>query len=226
MSSGASVSNSSSIVPRTKRFSFEKSASTPNPAIQGASSSRVWRGRAQRWSFSSNDWMQNHFNVIPLLATRTVHCVIWYCSGALRRCRCGSRYRTDGLVFLLTRRKRGAIVVFLLYDKTPVRLLQRFQERRDWRGNQMTSPIRSVNVDHVNRLMGAVRVRGEPEMEKFLRMASDIGGYVPEPNPRHKPDGWAGASDDIERFEWCSRWLGLREPEADRCFFILAKIFS
>ncbi len=42
----------------------------------------------------------------------------------------------------------------------------------------MTSPLRSVNIGHVNRLMEAVRIGGEFEREKFLRIASDIGGYV------------------------------------------------
>ena len=82
----------------------------------------------------------------------------------------------------------------------------------------MTSPVRSVNVDHVNRLMEAVCIGGEFEMEKFLRVASDIGGYVPETDPRYKPDGRAGASDEIEKFEWVSRWLGLKEPEAEVLF--------
>ena len=42
----------------------------------------------------------------------------------------------------------------------------------------MTSPVRSVNVDHVSRLMEAVRIGGALDMEKFLRVASDIGGYA------------------------------------------------
>ena len=82
----------------------------------------------------------------------------------------------------------------------------------------MTSPLRSVNVDHVNRLMEAVRIGGEFEMEKFLRVASDIGEYVPETDLRYKPNGLPGASDDIERFEWVSRWLGLKDPEAEVLF--------
>ena len=53
----------------------------------------------------------------------------------------------------------------------------------------MTSPVRSVNVDHVSRLMEAVRIGGELDMEKFLRVASDIGGYAPETDPGHKPAG-------------------------------------
>ena len=78
----------------------------------------------------------------------------------------------------------------------------------------MTSPLRSVNVDHVNRLMEAIRIGGALDMEKFLRVASDIGGYVPETGPYYQPDGRAGESEDIERFEWVSRWLGLKDPEA------------
>ena len=55
-------------------------------------------------------------------------------------------------------------------------------------------------------------------MEKLLRVASDIGGYAPETDPGHKPAGWVGASDDTERFEWVSRWLGLKDPEAEILF--------
>ena len=82
----------------------------------------------------------------------------------------------------------------------------------------MTSPVRSVNVDHVSRLMEAVRIGGELDMEKFLRIASDIGGYVPETGSRYKPNDLPGASDDTERFEWVSRWLGLKDPEAEVLF--------
>ena len=82
----------------------------------------------------------------------------------------------------------------------------------------MTSPVRSANVDHVDRLMEAVRIGGGFKMEKLLRVASDIGGYVPETDPRYQPDGRAGASDDIERFEWVARWLGLKDPEAEVLF--------
>ena len=82
----------------------------------------------------------------------------------------------------------------------------------------MTSPLRSVNVDPVNRLMEAVRIGGEWDMGKFLRVASDIGGYTPETDPRYPPNGPAGASGDIERFEWVSRWLGLKDPEAEVLF--------
>ena len=66
--------------------------------------------------------------------------------------------------------------------------------------------------------MEAVRIGGELDMEKFLRVASDIGEYAPETDPGHKPAGWVGASDDIERFEWVSRWLGLKDPEAEVLF--------
>ena len=72
----------------------------------------------------------------------------------------------------------------------------------------MTSPGRNVTVDHVNRLMEAVRIGGGFEMEKFLRVASDIGGYTPETDPFYKPDDLPGASDDIERFEWVSPVAG------------------
>ena len=82
----------------------------------------------------------------------------------------------------------------------------------------MTSPVRSVNVDPVNRLMEAVRIGGEFEMEKFLRVASDIGGYTPDTDPRYQPDGRAGTSDEIERLEWVARWLGLKDPEAEVLF--------
>ena len=63
----------------------------------------------------------------------------------------------------------------------------------------MTSPLRSVNIGHVNRLMEAVRIGGEFEVEKFLRIASDIGGDVPETGSRYKPNDLPGASDEIER---------------------------
>ena len=82
----------------------------------------------------------------------------------------------------------------------------------------MTSPVRSVNADQVNRLMEAVRIGGEWDMEKFLRVASDIGGYTPETDSRYKPNGLPGAADEIERFEWVSRWLGLKDPEAEVLF--------
>ena len=79
----------------------------------------------------------------------------------------------------------------------------------------MTSPLRSVNVDHVNRLMEAVRAGGRLKMEKFLRVASDIGGYTPETDLRYQPDGLPGESDYIERLEWVARWMGLKDPEAE-----------
>ena len=82
----------------------------------------------------------------------------------------------------------------------------------------MTSPLRSVNVDHVNRLMEAVRAGGRLKMEKFLRVASDIGGYTPETDLRYQPDGLPGESDYIERLEWVARWMGLKDPEAEVLF--------
>ena len=86
------------------------------------------------------------------------------------------------------------------------------------RENEVTLSVRSVNVDHMDLLVEAVRIGGGFEMEKFLRISSDIGGYVPETGSRYKPDDLPGASDDIERFEWVSRWLGLKEPEAEVLF--------
>ena len=82
----------------------------------------------------------------------------------------------------------------------------------------MTSLARSVNVDSVNQLAEAVRTGGKLNMGKFLRVASDIGGYTPEINPRYKPGRGTGEADDIERFQWVSRWLGLKEPEAEVLF--------
>ena len=75
-----------------------------------------------------------------------------------------------------------------------------------------------MNVDSVNRLVEAVRIADAFDMEKILRAASDIGGYAPETGPRYEPDGRTGESDDIERFEWVARWLGLKEPEAEVLF--------
>ena len=66
--------------------------------------------------------------------------------------------------------------------------------------------------------MEAVRIGGGLDMEKFLRGASDIGGYVPETDLRYQPNGLPGAFDDIDRFEWVSRWLGLKDPEAEVLF--------
>ena len=82
----------------------------------------------------------------------------------------------------------------------------------------MTASVRSMNVDNVKRLVEAVRIGDGFDMEKILRAASDIGGYAPETNPRYGREGRAGASDDIERFEWIARWLGLKEPEAEVLF--------
>ena len=90
----------------------------------------------------------------------------------------------------------------------------------DWESppgeKSVTSAVRSVNVNHVNQLVEAVRIGGALDMEKLLRVASDIGGYTPETDSRYKPDGRTG--DDIERFEWVARWLGLKEPEAEVLF--------
>ena len=41
---------------------------------------------------------------------------------------------------------------------------------------------------------------------------------MPETGPRYQLDGRTGASDEIERFEWASRWLGLKDPEAKVLF--------
>ena len=82
----------------------------------------------------------------------------------------------------------------------------------------MTSPVRSVNVDHVDRLMEAVRIGGGLDMEKFLRVVSDIGGYTPETDSRYQPNGLPGEPDDIERLEWVARWMGLKDPKAEVLF--------
>ena len=82
----------------------------------------------------------------------------------------------------------------------------------------MAASVRSVNVDNVKQLMEAVRIGDGFDMGKILRARSDIGGYAPETNPRYEPDGRKEASDDIERFEWVARWLGLKEPEAEALF--------
>ena len=70
----------------------------------------------------------------------------------------------------------------------------------------------------MKRLVEAVRIGDGFDMEKILRAASDIGGYAPETNPRYEPDDRMGEADDIERFDWVSRWLGLKEPEAEVLF--------
>ena len=82
----------------------------------------------------------------------------------------------------------------------------------------MTSSARSMNVDSVNQLAEAVRIGLELNIGKFLRVASDIGGYTPGTDPHYQPDGRTGETDDIERFQWVSRWLGLKEPEAEVLF--------
>ena len=82
----------------------------------------------------------------------------------------------------------------------------------------MTASVRSVNVDNVKWLVEAVRIADGFNMVKILRAASDIGGYAPETNPRYESDGRKESSDDIERFEWVARWLGLKEPEAEILF--------
>ena len=82
----------------------------------------------------------------------------------------------------------------------------------------MTASVRRVNVDSVSRLVEAVRIADGFDMDKILRAASDIGGYVPQTNPRYESDGRKESSDDIERFEWVARWLGLKEPEAEVLF--------
>ena len=82
----------------------------------------------------------------------------------------------------------------------------------------MAASVRRVNVDHLNRLVEAVRIGDGFDMEKILRAASDIGGYAPETDPRYEPDRRKESSDDIERFEWVARWLGLKEPEAEILF--------
>jgi hypothetical protein len=83
-----------------------------------------------------------------------------------------------------------------------------------------------VNADHVNRLVEAIRIGGGLDLEKFLRVASDVGGYTPETDLRYKSDGRAGESDDIERFEWVSRWLGLKEPEAEVLFDLGGPLYT
>ena len=51
-------------------------------------------------------------------------------------------------------------------------------------------------------------VLGRIRYGKMLRVASDIAGYEPETDTRYRPAGLAGESEDIERLEWASRWLG------------------
>ena len=82
----------------------------------------------------------------------------------------------------------------------------------------MVASVRSVNVDNVKRLVEAVRIGDGFDMDKILRAASDIGGYASETNPRYEADDRAVESDDIERFEWVARWMGLKEPETEVLF--------
>ena len=90
----------------------------------------------------------------------------------------------------------------------------------------MTSSVRSVNVDNMNLLVEAVRIGGVFDMAKILRATSDIGGYVPETDPHYKPAGRAAASDDIERFEWVSRWMGLKDPKAEVLFDLVGQTYT
>ena len=69
-----------------------------------------------------------------------------------------------------------------------------------------------------NNLVDHYRTGEGFDMGKILRAASDIDGYAPETNPRYEPDGRKEASDDIARFEWVARWVGLKEPEAEVLF--------
>ena len=82
----------------------------------------------------------------------------------------------------------------------------------------MASSARSLKVDNVNRLIEAVRPWDAFDMEKMLRVTSDIAGYEPETDRRYRPAGLVGESEDIERLECASRWLGLTEPEAEILF--------
>ena len=58
----------------------------------------------------------------------------------------------------------------------------------------MTSSARSMKVDNVNRLIEAVRSWDAFDMEKMLRVASDIAGYEPETCPWRiaslRPNSW------------------------------------
>ena len=82
----------------------------------------------------------------------------------------------------------------------------------------MAASVRSVDVENVKQLVEAVRIGDGFDMEKILRAASDIGGSAPETNPYYEPDGRKEALDNIGRFEWVARWLGLKEPEAEILF--------
>ena len=81
----------------------------------------------------------------------------------------------------------------------------------------MASSARSLKVDNVNRLIEAVRPWDAFDMEKMLRVASDIAGYEPETDRRYRPAGLVGESEDIERLECASRWLGLTERKLKSC---------
>ena len=58
----------------------------------------------------------------------------------------------------------------------------------------MTSSVRSVKMDNVHRLIEEVRSWVAFDMEKMLRVASDIAGYEPETDRRHRPASRAGIS--------------------------------
>ena len=77
----------------------------------------------------------------------------------------------------------------------------------------MAVSVRSVNVDNVKRLAEGVRIGDGFDIEKILRAASDIGGYAPDTNARYESAGRPGESDDIERFDWVARWLGLTDRD-------------
>ena len=126
----------------------------------------------------------------------------------------GPQDRTTGPALVAPKER-----ALLLLD-IPWAIIEGFQSYRELPSGEksVTSSARSVNVDSVNQLAEAVRTGGKLNMGKFLRVASDIGGYTPETGPRYKPDGRPGETDDIERFRWVSRWLGLKEPEAEVLF--------
>ena len=58
----------------------------------------------------------------------------------------------------------------------------------------MTSSVRNVNIDNVNRLVEAVRIGGVFDMAKIVRVTSDIGGYASRPSPQYK-----GSPHETER---------------------------
>ena len=59
---------------------------------------------------------------------------------------------------------------------------------------------------------------GRIRYEENAWVTSDIAGYEPETDRRYRPAGLVGESEDIERLECASRWLGLTEPEAEILF--------